>query len=681
MSYYPAMGAVYGGAPAYAPGYPPRRVDSHHGHPAAYAQWPAAAAAPQPPAQYPLAYPAHDNACYPPQYAPAASPLEAPDWAPASSEYRARAYAHTHTHHSLEHQLLVAHHLAKLSASNGANPASSAWPQPQPQPQPQLPSAAAIAAAATAAADKHWSHAVSHLPSALPAPGAVTALADAGACFVDPAVLHIGFHQTTAVPTASTSPPAVQREMPKSRSDRTRQAAPGDEGWSWEGRTSWLAPVVAALFLQLSEAFQDVDAAPTGPEHSLDWLSPASKQVVNMAPAPQPTSLQVATDQTYDDRVFLSLQQDSYARSAPSWAHVKRPEQTTRLTMETFTNFVQTVLQQPLLTPATLFLALFYALRLYRTLADIGSDEMEMDDEFAEEHDAALEAQAYLVQSWKQEFREAFLGPPTSLPFKLFVLGLMMANKHLDDNTFLNKTWTEVTGIPLAELNLMERFYLRVCHFDLVPKEDEWVCYLHDLSNSVSRRLIDSYNPPSPGEETIDKALEMNEVGPDQYRWVLVALEEQMPAEHAPALKPKRASSVVSYLSTGDMDLDSPLLAPVSPASEHSTVDSLNASPYRGFEAFSSPNQRMDDSTSSSASSPSIQEPDRTVAPQAPLSMGSEGKRPDAAWMGYNGYYPYAYPYQQQAPAQRFVPMYGHYHPSYRMAYPYAMPPVPIAGL
>ncbi|KAF8310911.1 cyclin PHO80-like protein, partial [Cantharellus anzutake] len=44
--------------------------------------------------------------------------------------------------------------------------------------------------------------------------------------------------------------------------------------------------------------------------------------------------------------------------------------------------------------------------------------------------------------------------------FRLAVIALMLANKFLDDNTYTNKTWSEVSGISLGEINLMEREFL-----------------------------------------------------------------------------------------------------------------------------------------------------------------------------------------------------------------------------
>ncbi|KDN53548.1 hypothetical protein K437DRAFT_1265 [Tilletiaria anomala UBC 951] len=129
-------------------------------------------------------------------------------------------------------------------------------------------------------------------------------------------------------------------------------------------------------------------------------------------------------------------------------------------------HFVSQVLSQTLVSPTTLFLALYYILRIPTLLA---ADSYRLHDEYS----------------------HFFLSPTSSSPFKLFTLGLMIANKHLDDNTFLNKTWHEVTGIPLSELNSIERFYLRICNYDLSPSPQNWSNYILKLKSFTQNRFAE----------------------------------------------------------------------------------------------------------------------------------------------------------------------------------------------
>lgn len=117
-----------------------------------------------------------------------------------------------------------------------------------------------------------------------------------------------------------------------------------------------------------------------------------------------------------------------------------------------FRRFVHQVLSQTLVSPAALLLALYYVRRQLPSILGMGTAT---DDEIAS-------AVALYVQ------------PPSSAPFRLLALGLMLANKYLDDNTFLNKTWHEVTGIPLADINRMEAYFLCRTQYAVVVPLGAW---------------------------------------------------------------------------------------------------------------------------------------------------------------------------------------------------------------
>lgn len=58
--------------------------------------------------------------------------------------------------------------------------------------------------------------------------------------------------------------------------------------------------------------------------------------------------------------------------------------------------------------------------------------------------------------------------------YRLFTVALMLANKYLDDNTFTNKTWSEVSGMKVTDLNIMELEFLDVLQFKLSIKKEEY---------------------------------------------------------------------------------------------------------------------------------------------------------------------------------------------------------------
>jgi hypothetical protein len=50
----------------------------------------------------------------------------------------------------------------------------------------------------------------------------------------------------------------------------------------------------------------------------------------------------------------------------------------------------------------------------------------------------------------------------------------LVANKFLDDNTFTNKTWSDVSGMKVTDLNIMELEFLDVLRFKLFIRSDEY---------------------------------------------------------------------------------------------------------------------------------------------------------------------------------------------------------------
>ncbi|KAL9549604.1 hypothetical protein MBANPS3_005125 [Mucor bainieri] len=51
---------------------------------------------------------------------------------------------------------------------------------------------------------------------------------------------------------------------------------------------------------------------------------------------------------------------------------------------------------------------------------------------------------------------------------------MLPANKFLDDNTFTNKTWSEVSGMKVIDLNIMELEFLDVLRFKLSVQKEEY---------------------------------------------------------------------------------------------------------------------------------------------------------------------------------------------------------------
>ncbi|KAK5938507.1 hypothetical protein PMZ80_009478, partial [Knufia obscura] len=58
--------------------------------------------------------------------------------------------------------------------------------------------------------------------------------------------------------------------------------------------------------------------------------------------------------------------------------------------------------------------------------------------------------------------------------FRLLTIALMLGNKFLDDNTYTNKTWAEVSGISVNEIHIMEVEFLSNMRYELYASHAEW---------------------------------------------------------------------------------------------------------------------------------------------------------------------------------------------------------------
>ncbi|QIW95294.1 hypothetical protein AMS68_000812 [Peltaster fructicola] len=64
-------------------------------------------------------------------------------------------------------------------------------------------------------------------------------------------------------------------------------------------------------------------------------------------------------------------------------------------------------------------------------------------------------------------------GKPGS-EYRLLTVALMLGNKFLDDNTYTNKTWAEVSGINVSEVHIMEVEFLSNMKYCLYTSAEDW---------------------------------------------------------------------------------------------------------------------------------------------------------------------------------------------------------------
>ncbi|KAF9490523.1 hypothetical protein BDN71DRAFT_1399839 [Pleurotus eryngii] len=149
------------------------------------------------------------------------------------------------------------------------------------------------------------------------------------------------------------------------------------------------------------------------------------------------------------------------------------------------TGAVHSLLLSTLLQPSAVFLAIWYIVHLPVYFDAVGLDT-----------DGSRES----------VFRRVLLMDPSSgvsvesqqagVPFRLIVLGCMLANKWLDDHTFSNKTWHTISDVPIGTLNKLESMALAIFSYDLSVPSEEWNRWLsHVLSYHCS---LSSPSHPQP---------------------------------------------------------------------------------------------------------------------------------------------------------------------------------------
>ncbi|KIY73792.1 hypothetical protein CYLTODRAFT_406502 [Cylindrobasidium torrendii FP15055 ss-10] len=213
---------------------------------------------------------------------------------------------------------------------------------------------------------------------------------------------------------------------------------------------------------------------------------------------------------------------------------------------------IHSLLLSTLLQPSAIFLSLWYIARLPISFGDIGLSREDV-------HEA--------------RFRAALLGAATgpaseaneaSAPFRIMVLGCMLANKWLDDHTFSNKTWHTISSLPILNLNELEAHALRLFEYELNISNVQWSQWMQHIlgyHTSLSSSHIQpisrpSSNPISIIRRTIDEIMQAPAAcnfDPTQPEPIFVGLDER----RRESLEKERQQAM--ELSEFDMDEGGPL--------------------------------------------------------------------------------------------------------------------------
>jgi hypothetical protein len=68
----------------------------------------------------------------------------------------------------------------------------------------------------------------------------------------------------------------------------------------------------------------------------------------------------------------------------------------------------------------------------------------------------------------------------------------------LDDNTFTNKTWSDVSGMKVHDLNIMESEFLEALDYNLFVRQHEYGIWKQLLEECRDRLSLSSYNHINP---------------------------------------------------------------------------------------------------------------------------------------------------------------------------------------
>ncbi|KAI8819162.1 uncharacterized protein EV422DRAFT_535334 [Fimicolochytrium jonesii] len=150
-----------------------------------------------------------------------------------------------------------------------------------------------------------------------------------------------------------------------------------------------------------------------------------------------------------------------------------------------FLSFVSRIQRTSGVSSIVLFLSLLYIVRFRRASSPTISSNSGVPDSIS-----ALDGNSFGNQAALSEAR-------------LVTAAVILAQKFTDDNRFTNKTWAELTGFALADINKMETDFLAKIDFKLHVGEEEfrsWVRYCKAWASQLGVSLEEDPNSTSPSK-------------------------------------------------------------------------------------------------------------------------------------------------------------------------------------
>ncbi|OXG98289.1 hypothetical protein C345_00019 [Cryptococcus neoformans A2-102-5] len=154
----------------------------------------------------------------------------------------------------------------------------------------------------------------------------------------------------------------------------------------------------------------------------------------------------------------LSPRRPEYEARDPwnvAWAHSAKPT-------ATFVSFILDMIQRMTISPSALVAGVWF-------LAGLGLHE----------------GDGVKGTKLRQFLREQVSCEPEAVEKRVAMLGLILAGKWLDDNSFLTKSWTEVTSVPISQIDKMERLALADFNFSLYVPVPSWVDHVNKLFTAL----------------------------------------------------------------------------------------------------------------------------------------------------------------------------------------------------
>lgn len=133
--------------------------------------------------------------------------------------------------------------------------------------------------------------------------------------------------------------------------------------------------------------------------------------------------------------------------------------------------FIQEVLRRSRTSWATLETALFYLLRIKLQIATLQPESM------------TIESTTTINEK----------GDPATCGRRMFLASLIIASKYLQDCNYSNSAWSKISGLPIKDINAIERRFLNLINYNLFIKDNifkNWSYYLRSHICPISENEV-----------------------------------------------------------------------------------------------------------------------------------------------------------------------------------------------